>query len=155
MADLIAFDAAQLAQLDATIQALAEGTSDLMDVWPAVGRVFRDRQQHLFATSGDGTWQPLASETLRRKRHIGAPLKPMIRTGSLLAESSDPTPVAAGPGFAAFGIDDTGIKYWARFHQRGTGRLPQRQVVPPLTAAERRDITRRIGEEIMKNAKAS
>ena len=128
------------------LDAGAARAADLMPAWPEVGRVWAERQRTVFE-QGKG-WDPLAPSTIKRKRKIGGGSKPLIRTGRLYAEATDPIPVRQNPHFAVFGIEAPEVVRYAHWHQRGAG-VPKRMPVPRLTPKERKAMVKAIGDVIM------
>ena len=90
----------------------------------------------MFDTNGRGRWAPLASSTVAEKRRAGASGGPLIRTGTLLRDLSDPAPRKSEPRFAVFG--PPAVPY-AIYHARGRG-VPRRSPVPTMTIGERRQV---------------
>lgn len=68
-----------------------------------------------------GGWAPLAPSTIRQKARIGKQV-PLVRSGALRA------------GFTSFySRDNAGVGNelsYSRYHHEGTGRLPQRELLP-------------------------
>lgn len=114
------------AQLAAANRRLEQFANAMADVTPAnreasialYGFTLRnfDRQGAL-----QGGWKPLAPSTVRQKQRIGKEV-PLVRTGHLRA------------GFTSFySRDNAGVGNevsYSRFHHEGTGRMPQRELLP-------------------------
>lgn len=83
-----------------------------------------------------GGWTPLAESTLKQKARIGKE-QPLVRSGHMRA------------GFTSFySRDNAGVGNevtYSRFHHEGTGRLPQRELLP------RRDVVLQIGLKVYGN----
>lgn len=136
---------------------------DMEDLWARYAEIMSAGEAEWFASNGDGSWPPLAHDTVRDKELGGWPPETLVRTGNLLESLTDPLQamnVESGPASArstlgTFGAnmmtwgtsvtDDRGREY-AHYHQHtqeGTmlehdygGRPPQREVIPqPLPAA--------------------
>ncbi len=72
-------------------------------------------------------WRPLAEKTAKRKAKEGYSSKPLIRKGNLrnsFAPFSDKNVAGVGAR-ASFGVD------YAKIHQEGGAKIPQRDMLPP------------------------
>ncbi len=68
-------------------------------------------------------WPPLSARTLRTKQRLGYSAQPLVRTGAL-RDGWDVQIEALGSGVLASATP------YARMHQEGTGRIPQRRFLP-------------------------
>jgi phage gpG-like protein len=111
---------------------------DLEPLWELVKPVAASVEEDQFSSQGQGAWSPLAESTLARKEAGGWPMDPLVRTGDLKASLVDPGRAAdTGPQHMVYGTD---VGY-AIFHQEGTSRMPQRQLIPdPYRVEDRRKI---------------
>ena len=111
---------------------------DFEPLWELVKPIAARVEEEQFDTQGQGAWPPLADSTLRIKAAGGWPADPLIRTGDLKASLVDPGRAAdTGPRHMIYGTDTE----YARFHQEGTSRMPQRQVIPdPYRVEDRRKV---------------
>lgn len=148
----IKVDPAGLDSLVGHLDAGARIAADLMPAWPEVGKVWATRQRSVFA---ENRWPPLAPATLKRKHQGGH--EPLVRTGALLREATDPIPVRQNPHYAVFGVGAPEVARYAFWHERGRG-VPLRQPVPRLKPAERKALVKAIGDvvsEAMHDARAA
>jgi len=115
-----------------------EALLDLEPLWELVKPVAADVEEEQFGSRGEGAWPALAASTLMRKEAGGWPSDPLVRTGDLKASLTDPGRAAdTGPRHMIYGTD---VDY-AQFHQEGTRRMPQRQVIPdPYRVEDRRKV---------------
>ena len=111
---------------------------DLEVLWEAFKPIMSEVERRQFDTHGDGSWPPLAETTLAQKEAHGWPSDPLVRTGDLKESLVDPGRAAdSGPLHMNYGTD---VPY-AGFHQDGTSRMPQRQVIPdPFKVEDRRKL---------------
>lgn len=111
---------------------------DLEPLWELVKPVAASVEEEQWDTQGQGAWPPLADSTIAEKERGGWPSDPLIRTGDLKASLTDPGRAAdSGPRHLIYGTD---VEY-ALFHQEGTSRMPQRQVIPdPYRVEDRRKV---------------
>lgn len=88
-----------------------------------------------FDTRGYGEWPALAASTLAQKAAHGFPLDPLIRTGTLRDSLTNPMQAGTkGPQQFVWG---TSVPY-AKYHQDGTDKMPQRKVLEIRTEDRRR-----------------
>jgi phage gpG-like protein len=115
-----------------------EALLNLEPLWELVKPVAAQVEEEQFDTQGQGAWPALADSTLARKASGGWPEDPLIRTGDLKASLTDPGRAAdVGPRHMIYGTDSS----YAIFHQLGTSKMPQRQVIPdPYRVEDRRKI---------------
>lgn len=103
----------------------------------------RGIERRQFGSQGQfasGGWAPLAPSTVREKARKGLSRKILRATGELEASL-----VGAGSGHIEIVqphqlVFGTSVSY-ARFHQRGTKRMPRRRVIE-LRESDRRDMVR-------------
>lgn len=115
-----------------------EALLDLEPLWDLVEPIAAGVEEDQFDTQGQGAWPPLAETTLAEKERGGWPADPLIRTGDLKASLVDPGRASdKGPRHMIYGTD---VEY-AWFHQTGTRKMPQRQVIPdPYRVEDRRKV---------------
>lgn len=126
------------------LQAMIERSDKFQPVFVWAQAFLRAAFAANFAASGlpSGGWAPLDAEygSWKSVRFPGAP--PLVRTGKLFNSltTTANTATSIKGSSAEFG---TTVEY-AKFHQRGTSKMPKRQIVfePPLFAGE---MGRRIG----------
>lgn len=126
---------------------LVDAASDLSPVWPAVARVWAERQTTIFNTASLGRWAPLRASTIIAKRRDGATTEPLIHTATLLRAVTSETPRASSPHFVVFGPPRGEAIDYAKFHMKGMG-VPQRHPVPRFTPIERRRMVEKISEHL-------
>jgi len=139
------------------LQALVAGLGDMEDLWARYAEVMVSTETEWFASNGDGTWPPLASDTVRDKELGGWPPETLVRTGAMLEWLTDPLlAMDVSQGRSTLGTFTESAMTWgtsvadergrergreyAHFHQHtveGTmmpfdygGRPPERQVIP-------------------------
>lgn len=113
---------------------------DLRPLWERFEPVMSEIERRQFDTQGDGAWPALSDSTLRQKAARGWPADTLVRTGDLKASLTDP-----GRAFTKGAMSaewSTPVPY-AGYHQDGTTKMPQRQVIPdPIRAEDRRKFER-------------
>ncbi|MCA1571704.1 MAG: phage virion morphogenesis protein [Chloroflexi bacterium] len=110
----------------------------------AIGESLLRRERKLFATegaSGGQAWAPLAAATIRAKAGKGQDPRILRATGALHSSLTDRT-----DSRNLFDADDDGIVFgsrlpYARYHQHGTRRMPQRRPLQ-LKEQQKRDVLR-------------
>ncbi len=109
---------------------------DLRPLWDRFEPIMSELERRQFDTQGEGAWPGLAESTLRQKAAHGYPPDPLVRTGALKDSLTDPgRAFTRGAMSAEWG---TNVPY-AHYHQDGTTKMPQRQVIPdPIKADDRR-----------------
>lgn len=140
-------------QVIARIDALATTADDLTAVWPAVGRWYGARARAVFV-AGQGRWAPLRASYLARKpggtgRGIG------VLSGSMREHATEDTPDVAEKSYALFGLtraDPTTVLRRGQYLKKGRRSMRARNVVPALTAAERRQVAQIMKDEIVEAA---
>jgi hypothetical protein len=125
-----------LEDLIATVEQVADYAQDLRPVWPEIGRMWAERERHVFATNGLRKWAPLKAVTVLDKRAEGAPGDTLVRTDTLREELTSAVPRAEGPRFAVFGPSRGAPISYARWHMHGAG-VPQRNPVPRFQYGEK------------------
>lgn len=111
---------------------------DLEPLWEMVKPIAGQVEEEQFDSKGEGAWPALADSTVREKQQQGWPEDPLVRTGDLKASLVNPGVAAdTGPRHMVYGTD---VDY-AQFHQAGTRKMPQRQVIPdPYRVEDRRKV---------------
>lgn len=144
------------------LRELGLSLDDMGRLWGDIAAVMVSTEEEWFASTGQGSWPPLARTTVREKLRMGAPPDPLIRTGALFESLTDPAQaMQIGQGRSTLGTftgnamtwgtsvtDERGREY-AHYHQHShdvTGepldyglRPPERQVIPwplPITTKE-------------------
>jgi len=136
-------------ELVARLQDLTEAAQDVSPAWKEIGPMFAARQDTVFDTYNEGAWVPMAPSTL--KEHVS----PLVQTGIMRQGLSLALPIWLKKHGIAFGA----AKYERRVmnvavlntvgHKRGTKQVPERVVVPRLTAKEKREMLGILREHIM------
>lgn len=95
---------------------------DFRPLWDRYISIMTEVELEWFATQGHGTWSPLARSTVMRKQtsvyesrgeHGPFPLAPLIATGKLLKELTDPAEAAEiGQGRTSLGTFDIKTLSW-------------------------------------------
>jgi hypothetical protein len=111
---------------------------DLEPLWKEIEPVMAAIEERQFDTQGDGQWPALADSTIAEKERLGFPNDPLIRSGDLKESLVNPDlAMRTGVMRAEWASD---IPY-AGYHQDGTVKMPQRQVIPdPLKVDDRRKL---------------
>lgn len=135
------------------LETLAEHASDLTSAWPAVGRWYGQRSRYRF-TKGNATWAPLKASYMQRKARRGYLGRGIgVATGSLREHATEDTPDVSSKQWALFGVtraDPASVVKRAGYLKKGRKTMKARNVVPALTATERRQIAEIIHDEIVK-----
>lgn len=124
---------------------LIDASSDLSGVWPAVAKVWAERQSTIFRTSSHGRWAPLRAATILRKHREGVSTEPLVETRTLIRAVTSETPRASSPHFVVLGPPKGEAIDYAKFHMRGMGN-PQRHPVPRFTPTERKRMVEKISD---------
>ena len=137
-------------ELLADLQKIEHKAGDLTQVWPLIGRLWKQREQDVFSSNGRGRWAPLAAETIRRKAQLGQPRTALIAHRSLSGDLTVATPRFSTPTSAIYGppkgAESTRYGKW---HVKGTSNMPARNPVPKLSANERRQMVSVIRKWLM------
>lgn len=145
----------QAGQTVARINAISAAAEDLSAVWPEVGRWYGQRARAKFV-AGQRTWAPLRASYLRRKSHLGGGGRGIaILSGSLRLHASEDTPDIAEKTYALFGVtraDPATVVQRAGYLKKGRKSMRSRNVVPALSASERRLVAAIIGDHLTKDA---
>ena len=105
---------------------------DFRKLWEAFGEIMGDIEREQFETEGHGEWPGLAASTIERKGHSEI----LVDTGKL--RDSLVNPAAAMQISARSMSYGTDVDY-AGYHQSGTPKMPQRQVISdPFRVEDRR-----------------
>lgn len=127
------FDRAQFDKLTRKVRAMQRRAQDVSPAWEALLDWFVEQNQAQFLTRGGryrDPWPPLAQSTVDQKFRQGWPLDPLIRTGDLV-RSLTHRPLAIEHITGREVRAGTDVSY-ARFHQTGTRRMPQRILFSPV-----------------------
>lgn len=103
---------------------------DLRPAWPSVADAFADQEQRVFATQGaypGPSWAPLDPQYAAWKAANGFSPRILVRTGRL-RDSVTVRPLAVEDFHEQYADLGTDVPY-ARYHQDGTGAMPQRKFV--------------------------
>jgi phage gpG-like protein len=102
---------------------------DLEPLWALFRPIMAEVEQEQFESHGHGEWPPLAESTLRQK--TGGEM--LVQSG----EMKDSFSLTSSARQAEWGTS----VFYAAFHQDGTTKMPQRQVIPdPFRAEDRRKL---------------
>lgn len=127
-----------------------------VDATPAFAKVVTDLAEHerrQFETEGglaSGGWTPLAASTIAAKRAAGLDPRILRATGALYRSLTQPLGGGSDairevrPDEMRFG---TSLRY-ARFHQLGTDRMPQRREIE-LRERDRADVVKTLQRYIL------
>lgn len=123
----------------ASLDRVAAAADDISPVWPALGQLFAQRQDTVFASDGLGRWAPMTTATMRDHQ------SPLVDTGVMADGVAMAHPIWSVRRAASFGAEkrdrrvmNVAVLNSAGHRDRGGGWVPPRVVVPPLRAAERR-----------------
>jgi hypothetical protein len=108
--------------------------ANLEPLWERFKPIMGEIEAQRFAEAGPG-WAPLAESTIRQKAAAGYPLDPLIRTGALRDSLTQESAAAKTTRLTmewGSGVD------YAKYHQEGTPRMPQRKVIDIDVDARRR-----------------
>lgn len=128
-------------QFDRAFNRVSETVNDLTPVWKAIEREFHKIEREQFDSEGargaSGKWKPLKPKYQKIKARNYPGKRILERTGklrrSLTGETADTVSNIRSDN-AEFG---TSLPY-ALAHQRGSGRLPKREVISFSDAQKRR-----------------
>lgn len=111
---------------------------DFGPLWDKLSDVMEKVEQDQFDSEGHGQWATLADSTLAEKQRLGFPEQILVRTGDLKDSLTDPGRAASKQPFSmTWGTD---VPY-AIYHQLGTEKMPERQVIPdPFPVEDRRKL---------------
>lgn len=126
-------------QVDRELLRFADRAVDARPAWDAIMHQLGVLEREQFDSQGaraSGGWAPLAPSTVADKARRGLDPRILHATGKLRASLTEP----AGPDAIRESLPNamrygTSVPY-ARFHQQGTGRTPQRREIE-LTATDR------------------
>lgn len=138
------------------LDALTDGVADLSPAWAKVGEWYGKRQRDIFGRGGAGGgargWAPNKADYLVRKRRDGfAGQGPLVRTGQLRRAATDTAPLKSSRQFVVLGLSRASapsVMQRAQWLSKGRRSMPRRSAVPRLTAGERADITRIVGQSL-------
>lgn len=125
-----------------TFDRTAALAANLTKAWPAVGKLYSERESALFAGSGKikggagKKWAPLSPRYIVARRREGLGGQTLVRTGLLRRSVTDDTPAKASYQYAVFGPSGRTAPHWV-LHKHGTKRMPKRDPLPALTKGER------------------
>lgn len=136
------------------LRKIPDAAKDLTPVWPDVVKVLQEEEAAAFASEGAttrrGKWKSLSPAYAARKAKKTPGKTILMATGRLQASvtaKTEDSVIEETPTSLTFG---TTVKY-AKFHQRGTRRMPQREFLS-LTDRGINRITRRIRKHLVANA---
>ena len=146
-------------QLDRDFTRIRETIDDLTPVWKEVQIEFFDIEGEQFDSEGkkglSGKWKPLSPkyEEIKLQKYgsialIGGILYATGRMRESLTRHTSDTVSEIHKQEATFG---TAVPY-AKYHQTGGGRLPQRKVID-LSDEQKRRLTKKIQKELLKLVK--
>jgi phage gpG-like protein len=121
---------AGLERARARLQGIRERAQNLLPAWDTLLDWWAEQNRLQWATNGarwGKPWEPLAPRTLANKRRYGYPRDILVRTHDLRDEMTKrPFGVESFDHHGA--VAGTNLPY-ARYHQRGTDRMPRRRIV--------------------------
>jgi phage gpG-like protein len=131
-----------------TLRALGQRGEDPRPVFQQISDELRAAEVHWFESRGDGSWAPLAQDTLDKKARSGQPPEPLVATGalraSLTASRGQQGRRTVTQKQMRFG---TRVKY-AVFHKEGRG-VPERSPLVPVDARTRRRMVKDVRDYLM------
>lgn len=135
------------------IDTLAGAAEDLSSVWPAVGRWYGARARAVFV-AGQSKWAPLKASYMARKpgrtgKGIG------VLSGSMRSHATEDTPDLTTKTYALFGLtrkDPATVLRRGQYLKKGRKSMRARNVVPALTAAERRQVAQIMHDHLVEAA---
>lgn len=108
--------------------------TDFTPLWERFASVLEGIETDRFDTEGHGEWPELAPSTVREKTRLGFPLDILVRTGKLKKSLTErELAMRLTPLSMSWGTD---VEY-AKYHQEGTTKMPQRKVLD-IDVADRR-----------------
>lgn len=142
MADAFRIEIFGEVQLLRTLSRFGEGVQDYTPVFHSIVERLQQGAQEQFDTQGQGAWAPLSPKYAKWKAQ-NYPGKPILqRTGDLLMSLTSETGHSINvvhPLEMRWGTD----LLYARFHQLGTRRMPQRRIIE-LSEEQRRDVMKEV-----------
>lgn len=124
------FDARGWQQARRELMAMKQRAGNLIPAWDELLDWWARENRKHFTGRGQRwrtPWAPLAARTIAEKTRLGYPLDPLVRTGQMRSQL-----IARPLGFERLSqttmIAGTRLER-AVFHQRGTKRMPRRQLV--------------------------
>lgn len=130
---------------------MAERAQDASPAWQGLITWFAEQNFEQWLSRGaryHSDWPPLAASTREGKLRAGYPLDPLIRTGRL-AVSLSVRPMDVEHVTPHEMVAGTRVPY-GRFHQRGTSRMPARQLFSPAQIRREKAATTAIANWIIK-----
>jgi phage gpG-like protein len=116
------------------------GLEDFGPLWERFDKVMEQVEGDRFDTEGHGLWPALADSTLAGKLRLGYPAQILLRTGDLRESLVDPARASHKERFEMWWGTDVS---YAQYHQEGTDRMPERQVIAdPFAVEDRRKLER-------------
>lgn len=103
-------------------------------VEPELKKLFREA----FRSRGFGRWPPLAPSTLEEKARQGFPSAPLVRTGRYRRSAER----LQNMDLERNSLTITSPVPYAKYHEYGTGRIPQREVFAAVARRLRRTLPR-------------
>ena len=127
---------------------------DLRPVWDELGPIMARRQESVFATRGFGSWQINAQATIAEHQ------SPLVDEGVMREGLTQRRPIWAVKASAAYGAEKSDRRVMnvavlntvGHKSSRGNPHTPPRRVVPPLRAAEKRQVLEVMERAIMRAA---
>lgn len=116
------------AQLNRWLDRFVDEVTDLTPTWDLVAKEFYAIEEEQFNSEGQGKWPALSPGYARWKsaHYPGRPL--LVREGKLKTAATGGSGAVAIKDKRELQLGFKGVPYW-RYHQRGSGHLPQRKVV--------------------------
>lgn len=128
---VLTFDVDGDTQVARGFSRFADNVKDLSDAFREIAKDFHESEERQFDTEGGygaGGWAPLAPSTIESKARRGFPDRILVRTGQLRDSLMGRGPRAVEVVRPLELRVGTELDY-ARYHQRGTRRMPARPVI--------------------------
>lgn len=147
----IGYDKRGFELLARRVREMRERSQDVSPAWEALLDWFAEQNQAQWLTRGSRyrkPWAPLAESTVAEKFRKGWPLDPLIRTGDLV-QSLTHRPLGVEHITGRSVSAGTDVSY-AKFHQTGTRRMPQRLLFSPSQIRKEEAATSAVANWIVK-----
>lgn len=110
------------------LENLADRSQNLSPATEKVGEMWQEWIEEQFESQGvrflGHKWEKLSNETIRRKKSTTI----LIESSDLLLETTDPSNIHADDDGVTFTVEE-GVERYGGFHQTGTERMPQREIL--------------------------
>lgn len=138
----VTFDVLGEEQFSRELLRMGKHGGDMRPAFNSIKRDWIDWNQQQFDTEGgraSGGWAQLAPSTIASR---GSAHPILQLSGALLDELTDPGNIMVTDSFMHLSIADD-VEEYARYHQSGTERMPQRRPIE-FTDMDRREMVRKI-----------